>query len=124
MKNRYSILLTLPILCLLFVAGRCENTTKPCVVESPKADCECYEIYAPVCGCNDVTYANDCFAECSGVKQYVEGECDKPCKGEAIKDCVCTMEYDPVCGCDNKTYSNACTAECAGVNNYTKGECP
>ncbi len=49
---------------------------EPCV-GTPQEDCVCYEIYAPVCGCNDVTYDNDCLAECAGVMDYTQGPCPK-----------------------------------------------
>ena len=36
----------------------------------------CTMEYAPVCGCNDITYGNACQAENSGVLKWTKGECD------------------------------------------------
>jgi hypothetical protein len=30
----------------------------------------------PVCGCNNVTYDNECFAKAAGVISWTEGACD------------------------------------------------
>jgi hypothetical protein len=35
----------------------------------------CTMDYAPVCGCDEITYSNACVAEKNGVQVYVEGEC-------------------------------------------------
>jgi hypothetical protein len=38
-------------------------------------DVMCLEIFDPVCGCNNVTYSNPCYAEINGLTSWVEGEC-------------------------------------------------
>ncbi len=35
----------------------------------------CTRIYLPVCGCDSVTYGNECEAEASGVRWWRNGEC-------------------------------------------------
>ncbi len=37
----------------------------------------CYLIYAPVCGCNNETYSNDCIASSNGVLSYTPGACNE-----------------------------------------------
>ncbi|HEY0784153.1 MAG TPA: Kazal-type serine protease inhibitor domain-containing protein [Thermoanaerobaculia bacterium] len=54
-------------------AGDCKGKGK--CTERPKI---CEEIFKPVCGCNDRTYGNACFAAAAGVNVAYDG----PCKGK------------------------------------------
>ena len=113
----------------------------------------CDDILQPVCGCDGITYPNDCSAYTAGVNIDHEGECageGKECGGalriecdegefcklepgsceeaDAIGECifsgdVCPDNLEPVCGCDGETYSNDCFAYVAGVNIDHDGEC-
>ena len=48
-------------------AGACEARPEVCI-----------ELYAPVCGCDGVTYGNRCKANQSGANVWRDGECDCP----------------------------------------------
>jgi len=105
----------------------------------------CLDIWDPVCGCDEVTYSNACYAAMAGVTVDHEGPCDGPpcwsnlecpddeyclfngCAAETGM-CVprphaCLDVWDPVCGCDEVTYSNACYAAMAGVTVDYPGPC-
>jgi hypothetical protein len=105
----------------------------------------CPEYYSPVCGCDGVTYANDCFRQAASAQKAHDGACGDDCTSndqcagtaycakppgtcEGHGRCTtrplgCPDNVDPVCGCNGTTYSNACDAAAVGTNVARAGEC-
>lgn len=115
--------------------GYCEKESEPCLT---------FE-YAPVCGCDGVTYENGCLASnhsvniaylgpcgaeaCDSNASCMPGSwCQKPDGGcDLTGSCVpypdfCVQVYDPVCGCNGGVYANSCYAAMEGVNVARPGD--
>jgi hypothetical protein len=131
------------------VTEYCEKAVGDCdgVGECLPSPLICPDLWAPVCGCDSVTYSNECEAAAVGVNIVLEGGCPPPpctdnnecavneyCE-KTVGDCdgtgeclpmpvTCIDIWDPVCGCDALTYGNACEAEAVGVNVASVDACP
>jgi hypothetical protein len=87
---------------------------------------QCNGMLEPVCGCNNLTYANACAAYYyNGVTSVSEGGCACFDQNVIDPDMLCIEIWDPVCGCNNVTYANACSAYYGGgITSFEPGECP
>ena len=127
--NRKTTILFSLLLTTVFILSCDKEEISNC--EAKPCDDAIITLYDPVCGCNKVTYSNSSEAECNGITDYTQGECQKEAEDEVegsnCEETKCdggwTKIYDPVCGCNDVTYSNASEAECKGITSYTQGKC-
>ncbi len=144
----------LPLCPQCFDSGECpvgEYCVKPIGYCPEPGQCRpkptsCMPEWAPVCGCNGVSFENACYAaqagetvehdgpclpptcqtleDCLGVGYCAkaDGDCDGvgECRTPPVS-CLPTVEY--VCGCDGVTYENSCYAARGGASVDYAGEC-
>lgn len=107
-----------------------------------RSDCDCSDVYYPVCGADGQTYDNACRARCADITTWRSGTCcdvsevDRcelrcaagfavdangcgqcECATDVPVECACDRDLvNPICASDGEWYCNECLLRCAGVS--------
>ncbi len=57
------------------VSCKKDNANNNCVKGTVNPNCVCPLVTNYVCGCNNQTYDNSCYAACDGITSYTQGRC-------------------------------------------------
>ena len=87
-----------------------ESTKQSEYLYNKRCEDNCPNNDVVVCGTDNNTYKNSCFAQCNNAGVQYYGKCKNRCLD---------ADYDPVCGDDGINYWNSCAAEFKGTS-YTR----
>ncbi len=62
-------------LLFCFFALACNKSDEDLCELGPALPIFCIQVYDPVCGCNEITYGNECEARAAGVPSFSPGKC-------------------------------------------------
>ncbi|MDC3390598.1 T9SS type A sorting domain-containing protein [Flavobacteriales bacterium] len=117
MKKIFTLLFTLSIFSSTNAQIACVDSS----LIDPTAMCTF--IYNPVCGCNGVTYNNDCLAEVvGGVTSWTPG----PCGSSSVPGCMdpTAVNYDPLATIDDGSciYNPPSSSICEDFDSFQAGD--